>query len=1020
MSNEIREEIIDDNPIILDTKLSKNFTVIEDIFFKKYALVLNKLEVEPLKKEVPLKDIRLFNITKMVYEKDESSLYKFATVLNSVYHNKNTLITIIKSDESKTEFYLGIKTETPSTSSPATSIKILKNAFKGQFPGSTVENLNDDEIEKFVDSISQQPTTSVSSVTCIPSNKNKNFIDNKKYIQGLEKLAQATQGEKYTGIIIADPLGFNNINKLKKYYEDIYTELSQYLGITFNHSESKSITETIGTSKTKTSSTTKSTSKGEHESYSESEMDSYSVGVGVGFKVSEKIPILNVSVNSFYSKGYGKTETHGKSFTKNEGESKSEGTTNSESKSDIMGNSQGFQYNIQNKMVYNILEKIDKQIKRINEFEDIGMWSSATYFIGDSYSVKIASSIYKSIISGENSGVEISSINNWNKNDVKNRDEIIKYIKNFKHPKFKYNHLGVEVIVDPCSFVSSNELAICMGIPRNSVRGFSVVEYSRFAKEIVKYDKYDKCDKYDESDESESNKEIKLGKVFDMGKCIDKSEVKLDLESLSMHTFVTGTTGSGKSNTIYKILENLDSENIKFMVIEPAKGEYKRIFGNDRNVKVFGTNPNVSELLKINPFKFPEGIHILEHIDRIVELFNVCWPMYAAMPVILKEALINTYIRCGWDLNTSKNYNIDSVEFPTFKDLIEELNYVINSYEYSSEVKGNYIGSLTARIKSLTNGLNSQIFSNNEIDNEVLFDSNVIIDLSRVGSQETKSLIMGVLIIRLSEYRMTTKNTSDANLKHITVLEEAHNILKSSTYSSTEGNNVLAKSVEMLSNSIAEMRTYGEGFIIVDQSPGSVDISAIRNTNTKIIMRLPEERDRKMAGKSLPLKDDEINEISRLPKGVALVYQNDWVDPVLCKIDKSKNKEKEYVYKNDIDISTKRKMNTLLINFILNTGDKIDVKEIEKAIDKFEGKYITKMKLKSLLKEYNQNNKLFIWNKENDKLVLKIILEILNLEDIVNLKNLNNIILNNILSQKFERVSDELLKKIKNVLKNNN
>lgn len=1006
MSNEIKEGIVDYNPTILEIKLEQNFTMIEDIFFKKYALVLNKLEVEPLKEEVDLKGVRLFNITKMVYEKDESSLYKFATVLNSVYHNKNTIITIIKSDESKTEFYLGIKEEYPGIKSPNTAIEILEKSFKGQFPGSEVINLESNDIEKFVESIPQQPEISLSSVTCIPNNKNKNFIDNKKYIQGLEKLAQATQGQKYIGIIIADPLGFNNINKLKKYYEDIYTELYQYLNITFNHSESKSITETIGTSKT--SSTTKSTSKGEHESYSESEMDSYSVGIGVEVP-EDRNPVskyLDVLVNLLYSKGYGKTKTHGKSFT--EGESKSEGTTNSESKSDMLGNSQGFQYTVQNKMLYNILEKIDKQIKRINEFEDIGMWNNATYFIGDPYSVKIASSIYKSIISGENSGVEISSINNWNKNDGKNRDEIIKYIKNFKHPKFKYNHLGVEVIVDPCSFVSSNELAICMGIPRNSVRGFPVVEYSRFAKEIVKYDKY------------ESNKEIKLGKVFDMGECIDKSEVKLDLESLSMHTFVTGTTGSGKSNTIYKMLENLDSENIKFMVIEPAKGEYKRIFGNDRNVKVFGTNPNVSELLKINPFKFPEGIHILEHIDRIVELFNVCWPMYAAMPVILKEALINTYIRCGWDLNTSKNYNIDSVEFPTFKDLIDELNDVINSYEYSSEVKGNYIGSLTARIKSLTNGLNSQIFSNNEIDNEVLFDSNVIIDLSRVGSQETKSLIMGILIIRLSEYRMTTKKTSNTNLKHITVLEEAHNILKSSTYSSTEGNNVLAKSVEMLSNSIAEMRTYGEGFIIVDQSPGSVDISAIRNTNTKIIMRLPEERDRKMAGKSLPLKDDEINEISRLPKGVALVYQNDWVNPVLCKIDKSENKEKEYVYKNDIYISTRRKMNTLLINFILNTGNKIDVKEIEKAIDNFEGKYITKMKLKNLLKEYNQNNKLFIWNKENDKSVLKIILEILNLEDVVNLKHLNNIILNNIISQKFERVSDEVLKKIKNLLKNNN
>ena len=44
---------------------------------------------------------------------------------------------------------------------------------------------------------------------------------------------------------------------------------------------------------------------------------------------------------------------------------------------------------------------------------------------------------------------------------------------------------------------------------------------------------------------------------------------------LSMHTFVTGSTGSGKSNTVYEILRQLDMVGIHFLVIEPAKGEYK-------------------------------------------------------------------------------------------------------------------------------------------------------------------------------------------------------------------------------------------------------------------------------------------------------------------------------------------------------------------------------------------------------------------------------------------------------------
>ena len=184
------------------------------------------------------------------------------------------------------------------------------------------------------------------------------------------------------------------------------------------------------------------------------------------------------------------------------------------------------------------------------------------------------------------------------------------------------------------------------------------------------------------------------------------------------------------------------------------------------------------------------------------------------------------------------------------------------------------------------------IFSPDDIDDKDLFDENVIIDLSRVGSTETKALIMGILILKLQEYRIASSKGANADLRHITVLEEAHNLLKrTSTEQSSETVNLLGKSVEMLANSIAEMRTYGEGFIIADQSPGLLDMSVIRNTNTKIIMRLPDYSDRELVGKAAGLNDDQIVELAKLPRGVAAVYQNDWIDSVLCKIEKPKLKE---------------------------------------------------------------------------------------------------------------------------------
>lgn len=294
---------------------------------------------------------------------------------------------------------------------------------------------------------------------------------------------------------------------------------------------------------------------------------------------------------------------------------------------------------------------------------------------------------------------------------------------------------------------------------------------------------------------------------------------------------------------------------------------------------------------------------------------------------------------------------------------------VITESAYSEEVKSNYSGALLTRVESLTNGLNGEIFSVNELSNMVLFDENCIIDLSRVGSQETKSLIMGILIMRLSEYRMTGANTPNSALKHLTVLEEAHNILKRvSTEQSQEGSNMAGKSVEMITNAIAEMRTYGEGFVIVDQSPTSVDKAAIKNTNTKIVMRLPDEDDRKVSGKAAGMNDKQIDEIAKLPTGVAVVYQNDWVSPVLCKIDRMEDSRVIFNEQKDsiLELNSENDIN-YIIEFLLagqteNTQKAFDIIQIEKSVRAFNMPSKVRMALLDTIEEYKKNNHISLWN----------------------------------------------------------
>lgn len=546
-----------------------------------------------------------------------------------------------------------------------------------------------------------------------------------------------------------------------------------------------------------------------------------------------------------------------------------------------VGKNEGIIQNFTNYNVKHTLELLEDQMKRYEESSALGMWDFAAYVLSENPDVanNVAHS-YIALTEGTKSYMSRTAVNLWRGDleDSGDAQEICSYLRELRHPVFGLNPEITEddesfnvypAIVTATTALTGKELAYSLNFPKKSVVGLPVLECAEFGRNIVKYE-----------DTPRDSAQLHIGHIFHMNR-EERTEVSLTKNSMSSHVFVTGSTGSGKSNTVYKIIDEAKETGVKFLVVEPAKGEYKDVFGNDQDVDVYGTNPELAELLRINPFSFPKKIHVFEHMDRLVEIFNACWPMYAAMPAVLKSAIEQSYADCGWDLTSSTNpYGEDL--YPTFSDVARNIRTIIDTSEYDAENKGAYKGSLLTRLRSLTNGINGMIFSSSAIPDEQLFDKNVIVDLSRVGSSETKSLLMGMLVLKLQEYRMVANQEKNGELQHLTVLEEAHNLLKrTSTEHPVEGGNLQGKSVEMISNAIAEMRTYGEGFIIVDQAPGLLDMAAIRNTNTKIIMRLPDQGDRELVGRAANLNNDQITELAKIPCGVAAIYQNEWIQPVL-------------------------------------------------------------------------------------------------------------------------------------------
>lgn len=570
------------------------------------------------------------------------------------------------------------------------------------------------------------------------------------------------------------------------------------------------------------------------------------------------------------SRGYNTAHTDSSTVERSNAHSTNEQHSNGTT--DTHGTVRTQQIEVCNKAVEELLTRIDEQIKRTKESEDYGCYSCAAYFLSSRPSkALLAANTYRSLMIGEGSSVESGAANLWQ--DRASVTAMREYLKRFTHPVFArqlWENEADSLFYTAGTLVSGRELPMHLGLPTRSVHGLPIIEHAEFGRNVP-----------DEAmpDEDKMN----LGKIYHMGK-EEAAGLLLNRQAMASHTFITGSTGTGKSNAVYHLLDEITKNGqTTFLVVEPAKGEYKNVFGNCTDVQVFGTNPRETPLLRMNPFAFPENIHILEHIDRLVEIFNACWPMYAAMPAVLKDAIERSYQKVGWDLRNSES---EKGVFPTFFDLLDILPGVIEESHYSKDTQSDYVGALCTRVKSLTNGIyGSVLCAEDALTDEALFDRNVIVDLSRVGSMETKSLLMGILVMKLQEYRMCSTGMN-SRLRHVTVLEEAHNLLrKTSAEQSQEVANLQGKSVEMLANAIAEMRTYGEGFIIADQAPGLLDMSVIRNTNTKIILRLPDEEDRKLVGKSAALKEAQIDELSKLPLGVAAVYQNEWPEAVLCKIE---------------------------------------------------------------------------------------------------------------------------------------
>ena len=400
---------------------------------------------------------------------------------------------------------------------------------------------------------------------------------------------------------------------------------------------------------------------------------------------------------------------------------------------------------------------------------------------------------------------------------------------------------------------------------------------------------------FDVTQESAGNREaIALGEVLDRDNR-PTGPLHLPLDSLNRHVFVTGATGSGKSQTIRGLLEAATRNGIPWLVVEPAKAEYRLMAARlaEAGTEVVRIRPGESDgiaagLNPLEPAADEEGnrFPLQTHADLVKALFIASFRSEEPFPQVLSAALTRVYEEAGWDLALGEPLTGDANPgYPPLTDLQRTAERVVNEVGYSQRITDDVLGFIRVRLASLRVGTTGRFLEGgHQLDFSKLLITNSVLEIEDVGDDRDKAFLMGTVLIRLTEHlRMARRAAGPAEqtkLRHLTVIEEAHRLLRRSAETSGAADHA----VETFAGMLAEIRAYGEGLVIAEQIPGRLIPDVIKNTAVKIAHRLPAADDREAVGATMNLTGPQSRYLVTLPPGQAAVFTDGMDHPLLARL----------------------------------------------------------------------------------------------------------------------------------------
>ncbi len=428
-----------------------------------------------------------------------------------------------------------------------------------------------------------------------------------------------------------------------------------------------------------------------------------------------------------------------------------------------------------------------------------------------------------------------------------------------------------------------------------------------------------------------------------VGEILDRNRrpgpLVLPLDSLNRHVFVSGATGSGKSQTVRALLEAATGAGIPWLVVEPAKAEYRlmaaRLAGPGGALGGRpGTAAMIPHVVRIRPGEpdtITAGLNPLEpapgadgrrfplqtHADLVKALFLASFRSDEPFPQVVSAALTRVYEDAGWDLALGETVAADpSPGYPALTDLQRAAIRIVQEIGYSQRVTDDVLGFIKVRLSSLRLGTTGRFLEGgHQLDFGQLLRTNAVLEIEDVGDDSDKAFLMGTVLIRLVEHLRMEKRARTSvpggpggsslpeggpggwvppgekeqtepgaapGLRHLTVVEEAHRLLRRPEPGAPAG--AAAHAVEMFAGLLAEIRAYGEGLIVAEQIPDRLIPDVIKNTAVKITHRLPAADDREAVGATMNMTQAQSRFLVTLTPGEAAVFTDGMDFPLLARM----------------------------------------------------------------------------------------------------------------------------------------